>query len=167
MTRQQKYETIVWCRAHGWTRQEIGALLGLKVSGVSNLINDPDGSKQQSRRERYRGTCRVCGKPTDGSSGFNAPTLCARHNGERTRIWTRESIIEAIQRFARENGKPPVASDWNHPGRGEGYPPLTCVYRSSTSPGSPFASWADAIEAAGFPRPRVGHYDRSRKKVSA
>ena len=151
-TRLEKYAEIRRMRGRGYPVKKIAEILGMKPGGVSAIINDPDGSKQKTRRERYRGVCRECGKETDGSSGFNAPTLCASCHGKSTRVWTREMIIDAILRWAHEYGQPPVVSDWPHADREWGRPAATGCYGEH----SPFASWADAVEAAGFSRPHTG-----------
>jgi hypothetical protein len=62
--------------------------------------------------------------------------------------WTREAIIEALQRYgATHGGVPPRSGDWA----------LYEVGRpTSNKIVKVFGSWADAVEAAGFPRPRPG-----------
>jgi hypothetical protein len=57
---------------------------------------------------------------------------------------TREEVIEAIQRFAREHGRPPSRADFI--GR-------TDEYVSPQTADRLFGSWSDAIVAAGFDRP--------------
>lgn len=69
----------------------------------------------------------------------------AMTNGVRASKWTRESVIEAIQDFAREHGRPPMTADFAG-GKGPSGP--TCVRI--------FGSWGDAVVAAGFPRPQRG-----------
>jgi hypothetical protein len=62
----------------------------------------------------------------------------------RTVRWTRERIVESLQAFAAEHGRPPSCLDArHHVGRLPQQP--TCARA--------FGSWANAIEAAGFPRP--------------
>jgi repressor LexA len=77
------------------------------------------------------------------------------------RRWTRENIIEAIRLWASEHGQPPGARDWNQGKQGPRFPATMSVYRSGGSLSQPFSSWAEAIEAAGFPKPRIGvrHYN--------
>lgn len=149
LTRAEKHRKIVALQGQGLSRTEIAPFLHLSVSGIASIITDPDGSKQKARRERYRGECITCGKKTDGSSGYGkAPRYCAGCRPDVDRIWTRENVITAIQRWARVHGRPPSSREWllvgdDHPGMSSVYPEL-------------FPSWADAIEAAGFPRPRSG-----------
>ena len=64
-------------RSAGLTDRDVAARLGISRSYANALRTDPDGLKQRSRRERYRGTCRKCGCATTGCQGFNAPTICA------------------------------------------------------------------------------------------
>lgn len=56
---------------------------------------------------------------------------------------TREEVIEAIQRFAVEHGRPPAISDFSG---NRDYPSYGAAARL-------FGSWADAVVAAGFDRP--------------
>lgn len=75
------------------------------------------------------------------------------------RDWTREEIIAAIQAHAAANdGFPPASTEWfiNAPGR----PNATKVKRV-------FGSWADAVEAAGFPRPTRGGNGKRRTTTRA
>lgn len=169
MTRQEKYAEIMKLRSQGWVNQRIANALGLTYSGLRNIINDPDGSKQKARRERYRGTCAECGKHTDGSSGFNAPNLCAHCNGLASRVWTRENIIEAIRSWAAEHGEPPRSRvEWLHACPDGTHPTATSVYRGrdgKSNPGAPFATWNEAIEAAGFEPRQIGKYERTPEQL--
>jgi hypothetical protein len=153
VTRAEKVTEIARLKSLGWRNAEIAAHLGMRESGVRNLINDPDGAKQRERRKCYQGTCETCGASTDGSNGRSAaPRFCAQCAPDAHRIWTREKLIATIRRFASEHGRPPHSSEWNGP-RCSGYP-------SSFTVRYVFGSWANGIEAAGFARPRRGVYDR-------
>lgn len=147
-------------RAEGLVYREIAERLGVSRSYTSELIQDPDGSRARARKDGYRGECIDCGAPTSGSDGRGkAPSRCdscSHAKQKKERVWTREAVIEAVQHFAAERGRPPTSSEWNSSDRGDRYPPLPSVYKSSWKPDAPFDSWADAIEAAGFPRPKVG-----------
>lgn len=80
MTRAEKVKRIHELVDTGMVHREIAAVLGCSRSTVTNLICDPDGAKQLARRERYRGTCLVCGCKTDGSGGFaKRRDYCAAH----------------------------------------------------------------------------------------
>lgn len=160
--RRERARIAVKLRAEGKTADQIAALLGCSRSYAAQLYGDPDGIQDFQRKRRYAGTCERCGGPTSGANGRALAAKicgeCAHILGHEGRYWTRERVIEAIQRFAAEHGRPPTANDWNHGGRGEGYPPVGSCYGRKTTP---FIYWADAIEAAGFPRPVSGHYKRT------
>lgn len=162
MDRLDRHARIMELREQGMAVKEIGPLMGLTESGVRSLLSDPDGSKQKKRRERYQGTCERCGTKTDGSGGFkDQPQYCAACTAilrYENRRWPKEAVIEAILTWAAENGRPPVSTDWITASEDGRFPGMNAVYRSKPHSISPFASWADAIEAAGFPRPRHGLY---------
>lgn len=149
MTRDQKILAARQLRVSGWSSPDISRRLGVPASTIRNWCLGRD--------------CVDCHAPIDGSNGKKSERCspCQHAWEDETRTWTRDTIIAAIQRFARENGRPPLAADWNHAGRGAGYPPTSGIYRSRWHPNAIFASWAEAIEAAGFPRPEVGRYERT------
>jgi len=160
ITRQNTAELFRALRAEGMVCREIAEETGYAVGTVRAYLNDPNGSRDRARKDGYLGTCEVCGSPTTGCNGPGlAPLRCIAH--ARDKHWTRGRVIEAIQHFAARHGRPPVASDWNHRGRSRRYPAATSAYRAGAYSSSPFATWADAIEAAGFPRPIPGHYERT------
>jgi len=135
------------------THRVIGNRLGISTSYASELDCDPDGAKTRARKDSYRRPCPNCGKLMDGSNGRNGPKLCkdcAAAAQHEARFWTRERIIQAIQEWAAEHGKPPSARDWLHVGPMHRWPNYGSVYGDA---GAPFATWADAIVAAGYPRP--------------
>lgn len=163
-------------RASGMTAAQIGERLGVSRSYAATLYGDPDGAKARARKDRYAGSCVVCGKATNGSNGAAlAPRYCADHANENPAhqasveaqtIWTRERILECIRAWAEKHGEPPGAADWNpaqcelrhDPARAERaragitagvFPGAYVVYRR-------FGSWNEAIEAAGFV-PRAPH----------
>jgi hypothetical protein len=79
------------------------------------------------------------------------PRFCSTCIHFEQRRWHPEVIIEAIRRFAAEHGRPPLSSECLPPIREwDGYPSAQTVQAA-------FGTWAAAIEAAGFPRPYVGH----------
>lgn len=149
-------------RADGLLCREVAELLGISRSYAAALSNDPDGAKDRARKASYRGTCSRCGNPTDGSNGAaKAPDRCAkcaaveRHEAQ---YWTADRVVNVIQRFAVLHGRPPTANEWVRVDHANGYPCRASVYVTSSNSGAPFPKWADAIEAAGFPRPRPGVY---------
>ena len=113
-------------------------------------------------KERYRGTCIDCGRPTNGSNGPNTASAYCLHCAPNAyyKVWTRERIIDAIRRYAYLNGRPPRAHDWKRADPINGFPCFSNVYKNTGAPNAPFDNWADAIHAAGFPRPDVGRYGR-------
>lgn len=160
--RAERAAQVAELRAQGKLFREIAEELGLSQSYAAGLFSDPTGSIDRARKDSYSGTCQECGRATTGSDGpALAPKLC-NHCApwENFGKWARETIIAAIQRFVAENGRVPSSEEWIKSNPEKGYPPRTAVYYSGTSGrkknGHLFDSWADAIEAAGFPRPYVG-----------
>lgn len=66
----------------------------------------------------------------------------AGNRGGRSKIWTPELVVAAIQRWNAEHGKPPAQSDWMR--RGEWWPTFSTAARCFGG------SWRAAIEAAGL-----------------
>lgn len=166
-SRAEKVVIVNRLLAQGLTRREVCEELGISYPYISDILNDPDGSKGRARKDSYRDPCPNCGTPMDGSSGKSGrhkPKLCskcARVKIMASKKWTRERIIAAIQEWEKEHGRPPLATEWavNKTLRGERYPPLSAVYTykgQKPNKNNPFGSWAEAIEAAGFPRPKMG-----------
>ena len=149
-------------RDKGYTTQEIARKLGIARSYTSALFSDPDGSKERLRKEKYKGTCVDCGGVTShGHSKTPSPRClaCEKKRQHANRRWTRERIIADIRKWNDIHGRPPVATDWLHytsPTRGapREWPHVQIAQRE-------FGSWSNAIEAAGFPRPSIGQYDRT------
>jgi hypothetical protein len=69
--------------------------------------------------------------------------------------WDREKIVDAIQAFAAERGRPPTSKDWKR--TGDGHPDWSAVARH-------FGSFGAALSAAGFTPPRISW---SREEVIA
>lgn len=124
-------------RAEGLTHREIGERMGVPLTTAANWILDPDLSKQRARRVRYAGTCERCGNPTDGSGGFgSAPTVCMD-----CLRWTDEAIIEAMQNWAKDHGKPPTCADWQNVGATYPCAQIVCSR----------IGWNAALQRAGLP----------------
>ncbi len=147
-------------RATGLTQVEVARQLGVSRSTVA-VWEDPDNlAKQRERRKRYQRPCPSCGKLMDGSGGYKTvPSLCTacfhrmQHNERR---WTQEAIVGAIKGWAELYGRRPWSSEWLvSPG-----PDWPCAATVIAECGS----WANAVEAAGFERPRVGGYPRNGSK---
>lgn len=114
-------------------------------------------SERCRKRSLYSGVCEVCGGPTYGGDAIPPAVCgrCVRQQQHDDRAWTRETVVDAIRRWADEHdGVPPVATDWNHAGKPAGFPYVTSVMREFGG------LWAAAIEAAGFERPEPGKWGR-------
>jgi Homing endonuclease associated repeat len=171
-------------RAHGALQREIAAALGISTTYADTLLHDPDGSGARARKERYRRPCPHCGKPMSGSNGVgqNAPRRCPKCAAEASRVWGREEIVEAFQRFAEKFGRAPSAADLllRSPSQREHASPerlaeADTIARSGLLLPAPdtvqrvFGSWNAAVRAAGLepnatgtpghrvPRPRYRH----------
>lgn len=67
----------------------------------------------------------------------------------RPRLYSDVELLELIRQFHAGAGRPPTMVEFNDPERKSDYPSAgTYVKR--------FGSWANAIEAAGFDRPKRG-----------
>jgi len=66
-------------------------------------------------------------------------------------VWTHETILYALELWARRHGQPPAARDWNR--AGEDHPSRQTVQRV-------FGRWNRAIGAAGFAPRRQGELRR-------
>lgn len=164
MSRALNTARVMHLRNLGLLQREISDRTGLSRSYVSQLLSDPYRIKEVARKDSYRGVCEVCGDPTNGSDGpGKAPRRCIRHATDP--YWTEGVVLVAIQEWVRRRGRPPSSSEWDRQltdPDGYRFPAKTSVYRSLKSSHAPFAKWADAIEAAGFTRPRSGAYERRR-----
>jgi hypothetical protein len=134
-------------RAEGETVRAIADLLDAPRSTVQRWIDPDAAEKQRKRRERYKGTCTVCGKKTDGSMGrAHAPTLCLEHSREmqhNRRYWTKERILKAFAAYHETYGDQPSASEILSLRPGMWFPAVGTVQRE-------FGSWSAAITAAGW-----------------
>lgn len=151
-SRANNAERVAQLRAEGLTQKEIGQQLGLSRSYVAELIADPEGIAVRQRKASYSGTCETCGAETKSDGTSRASRQCDPCSREARVIWTPEAVIDAINRFAAEHGRPPLVTDWTHADPEKGFPNATSIY----GPAAAFPNWADAVEAAGFPRPRQG-----------
>lgn len=165
-TRLERTAQIRQLQTHGFSRREIAASLGLSPQTISNYINDPDGSKQKHRRQRYRRRCIDCGQlAADGSGGYRRGSVrcaaCAAAYMRSQQYWTRERLLDAVQRWAAQHGSPPCVRDWIHVDPVGGFPNAMNCYRDKRStPHAPFRSWNEMIAAAGF-TPRTSRYART------
>lgn len=114
MRRAERAAEAAELRAQGLLYREIAERMGISVSYAQDLVNDPDGSALRARKDTYRGTCKDCGAPTDGSNGrVGAPVRCiecwARDAHETSVAW----LVAEIRHWADLYGRPPSAVDWN------------------------------------------------------
>lgn len=165
--RRHRAQSVKELRAQGLSTDLIALKLDISRSYVWELTNDPDGLKTRRRKESYGKSCRQCGRRTSGANGRDkAAELCGDCHRRLQRYWTRERIIDAIRAWAAQHGRPPSSSEWIRASASPGiHPARTNVYQSSNGWNAPFRYWADAVEAAGFPRPLVGHYERKKTTV--
>ena len=175
MNRAQKVEIAFALRQEGASWSEVAEIMGAKPSTVRSWYNDPDLSKQNARRERYAGTCVVCGAKTDGSDGPNRRKYrCKDHLPQNDVVWTQEMIVLAVKRFFDRYGVPPSAPDFN-PSKARALGHVDRVetfYRDGDYPHvatvlARFPSWNDAIRAAGLDPLGVGKKRRPRRVVAA
>lgn len=139
MTRGEKVREAQRLRAQGLRLREIAERMGVAPTTAAAWLADPDLAKQRARRERYRGVCLHCGGPTDGSNGYDAPTIC-----RECFTWSEEAILDAIRKWAQaHDGMPPRFADWKH--AAPGHPAAYGVVRRF--------GWNEMLVRAGF-RPR-------------
>jgi len=94
--------------------REIARRLGLAASTAQIYYADPDGARQRRRRERYRGTCRACGRPTSGAQGRGkAPAYCAYCSRRRRRTWSDEDVLAAVRDWHALTGAVPTVLNWS------------------------------------------------------
>lgn len=162
--RLQRAAQAAALRAQGLTQQEVADRLGISRTYTSSLLTDPDGNKNKKRKQQYGGTCVDCGAPTNGYNGpAKAGTRCAGCAAtlqHESRHWTREACVEALQRFQREYGRPPVASEILHSRPGLWFPNVASVARE-------FGSWKAGLEAAGMTALPRGHNRNERNSMTA
>lgn len=73
------------------------------------------------------------------------------------RVWERDDVIAALQRWAEEHGRQPSQNDWAR--RGEYHP-------SASTASKAFGSWGAALVAAGFVS-RMGRPPRTVEEISS
>jgi hypothetical protein len=119
-----------------------------------------DHCRRRASEARIQPYCTACGVVQVSHKSKGLCGECAREVGT---VWTRERIIDAIQDYATEYGRPPSAREWN--------PQMAvATYRddiaerfyedgcwpSATTVQKVFGRWNAAIEAAGFTPLRPG-----------
>jgi hypothetical protein len=149
-SRAELAQRVAELRSRGLLHVEVANRLGISRSYAAELATDPDGIKARSRKDAYRGSCEVCGAPTDGSNGrASAPTRCLLHPLQE---WPAGRVIEAMRAWTAWAGHQPTADEWRYqPSDDEPDRPVTNTVIDR------FGSWADGVEATGLVRPRTGY----------
>ena len=148
--RQKNVDRILLLKAHGLNRHEIAERLGLAAQTVSTYLSDPDNTQREEYLRRRRATCPVC-----GGAMWRAAKQCSdcqrKERMAKQDVWSANKIIDSIRRYHAEFGCIPPARDFYAKARdhkGE--------FPTQKRVDSRFGSWANAVEAAGFPRPSKG-----------
>jgi AcrR family transcriptional regulator len=137
--RAERVAEVFRLREAKMTFRDIAEAMGMNEKTLRNYYSDPDGAKQAARRESYRGRCRQCGRPTDGSRGQGkAPELCTFCLQPR---WEPARILAAMRDFYAEHGRSPREVDGHH---NSALPNESPVRRR-------FGTWNAALRAAGLP----------------
>ncbi len=90
---------------------EIAVLLGRSRATIREYLYDPDGSKAQLVKDRYRGTCSRCGAKTSGAGPGQPKSICARCNGRASAKWDRPRIEAALRAWHECHGRPATSTD--------------------------------------------------------
>lgn len=109
-----------------------GEVAGAHDSASAQASQEPEPSRSSSTPEPEEEPEMVETAPANG----------------RAHKWTPEIVIAAIQRWARENGRPPTQRDWLR--RGDYHPAFSSAAKTFGG------SWGAALKAAGFENPRKG-----------
>jgi len=150
----------------GLSFAEIAERLELAASTVRAYHRDPEGERDRQNRERYRGACRMCGRPTSGTSGYDAPRYCASCTHARARMWTRDLIVTAIGDWHELTGEAPTVPDWSPAHAGEGHPGAARFraepgrWPSAATVRAHFGAFSAALAAAGVEPARRGAHRR-------
>lgn len=166
ISRIERAEMARALKDKGFYHREIAEKLGISMTYVGALLSDPDGSHDRARKEKYRGTCVVCGGKTTYSKPKEQVQRCINCEKQRRkaeRKWTPERMIADLKRWNLIYGRPPKAQEWLQlpPSGGDReWPNVESLQRE-------FGSWSNGLRAAGF-EPRVS-YERTpewKEKVS-
>ena len=97
-SRREQAERIEALGERGLDSDAIAERLGLARSIVNKYRRDPGGERERARRERHRGRCRGCGRPTRGSDGPG--------RGARVVRRVRAASAQTLERCADAGGDP-------------------------------------------------------------
>jgi hypothetical protein len=113
-TRSERVKETEALAGRGFGSREIAERLRLARSTVNKYRRDAEGERERARRERYRGRCRGCGRPTRGSDGpGRAPEWCPECAPLWRRRWSDAQMLQAIRDWMRLTGAPPTLYDWS------------------------------------------------------
>lgn len=178
---KRKLEEALVLMADGMSLAQAARAVNTRHSTL-RLWTDPEYAThaqhlQRERVKRYGKPCKHCGKLTSGGDGrAHAPDYCKdcyafnpliQAAKRRQLKWTKDSILQAIQRWHLLYGDTPSGTDWNPTlarKRGQilraerwekgNFPWFSQVFRE-------FGSWNAAIEAAGFEPRRSGGFSEN------
>lgn len=121
----------------------------------------------------YGGQCIDCGVSTSYTGhGVEASERCPSCAKQALVLWPSVRIVEKIREWKRRYGEPPVATDWNPAlARYHGLLRASLIaeryaagdWPATSSVLNHFASWNEAIEAAGFVPLSSGKHRRLRE----
>jgi len=146
----------------GLSFTEIGERLGLAPSTVRDYHRDPEAKRNRRNRERYRGSCELCGRPTSGGYGYDAPRHCAVCARAQSRVWDHDRIVRAIREWHKLMGRAPTVPDWSPAHADEGHPGAVRFlaepgrWPSAATLREHFGSFSAALEASGVSPARRG-----------
>jgi hypothetical protein len=93
---------------------EIARLLDQAPATIKAYLYDPTGEKARAIKERYRGTCEVCGAATSGADGKGrASRRCQRCKPQCLPTWTRERVRSAHRVWYDRFGFVASSYDWS------------------------------------------------------
>lgn len=151
-------------RKAGMAYSDIAKQIGASPNTIIRWL-DPEmhernlaASRLYKQTKMKRAVCIDCGGPAY-RSGEKASKRCWKchsiwYQTVREPKWPKEKILTAIHRWVEEYGRPPRAHDWQH--CGEWWPSYNSVY----GPRSPFPTWRDALQTAGYDTPEHTHKNK-------
>lgn len=139
-------------RKQGLLIKVIAADLGVPKPTVTRWLNPDLERREQKRAKRLKFSrgrhCPKCRRKM--SNNATLCVRCAREKQTTERYWNRKRIIDAIQHWASQHGRPPTYDEWKRAGKG--HPAIGTIV---DGPNPPFEKWSEALIAAGFtPRTR-------------
>ena len=101
-------------RHQGRSIAEIARLLDQAPATIKAYLYDPTGEKARAIKQRYRGSCEVCGAPTSGADGKGrASRHCQRCKPQSVPRWTRELVRAAHRRWYERYDFVASSCDWS------------------------------------------------------